>query len=366
MNLRAHHGDAVDIYPTLEPGYTLIVSDGAYGIGGFPDDPTSPRALADWYAPHLAAWDRLAAPSSSLYLWGTPEGCARMMVPIEAAGWSLISCLRWAKESSAAWKGAAGMRRWMQDSEDCYFYVREAVDISRMAADTVYRDLDAGRRDSSAPLLLRSDRERAGLTRRQLSEAFPSATGGLTGCVTNWEEGYNFPTWDAWHRAAGWLTLTGEPVKPDDRPYLVTEAVWARRGGLRESYEALRGEYEALRGEYEALRGEYEALRYPFALPQGVTDVWTGLPVSRPGRHGCAKRDDHIKRIVLASSRRGDRVLEPFGGGAPVLRACRELGRSCDSIERDPRWHAAARAALGDVSAVNEPGALPGQASLFG
>jgi len=69
MTLRAHLGEAEAVYPTLEPGYTLIVSDGAYGIGGFPGDPTDPRRLADWYAPHLAAWDRLAAPSASLYLW---------------------------------------------------------------------------------------------------------------------------------------------------------------------------------------------------------------------------------------------------------------------------------------------------------
>ena len=361
MTLTAHHGDGVAIYPTLPAGaYTLIVSDGAYGIGGFPGDPKSPKALPEWYAPHLEAWDRLAAPSSSLYFWCTPEGCARMLPEVEAHGWRLYSCLRWDNVvSQMAEMNHATVRGWVNSSEDCYFYVREAVDISAMAADTIYRDLDASRRDSSAPVLLRSDRERAGLTRRQLSEAFPSASGGLTGCVTNWEEGYNFPTWDVWRRAAGWLALTGEPLQPADRPYLVTEAVWAARGGLRESYEALREEYEAL-------REEYEALRYPFTLPQGVTDVWTGLPVSRPGRHGCAKRDDHIERIVLASSRPGDRVLEPFGGGAPVLRACRKLGRSCDSIERDDEWHRAAQAALGDVAALPDPKALPGQGSLFG
>ena len=362
MTLRAIHGEGADIYPTLEPGYTLIVSDGAYGIGGFPGDPKHPRHLADWYAPHLEAWDRLAAPSSSLYFWCTPEGCARMLPAVEAAGWSFMSSIRWDKPSSAAWKGAAGMRRWMQDSEDCYFYVREAVDISAMAADVIYRDLDASRRDSSAPVLLRSDRERAGLTRKDLAHAFPSASGGLTGCVTNWEEGYNFPTWEVWQRAAAWLALTGKQLLPTDRPYLVTEAVWAARGGLRESYEALRASYEALRGEYEALRGEYEALRYPFTLPQGVTDVWSGLPVNRPGRHGCAKRDDHIERIVKASSRPGDRVLEPFGGGAPVLRACKKLGRSCDSIERDPEWH---RRALASIETRPEMTATKGQPSLF-
>jgi hypothetical protein len=78
IDLRALHGEGADIYPTLPADeYSLIVSDGAYGIGGFPGDPRSPKALADWYAPHLEAWDRLAAPSSSLYFWynvGTRRG----------------------------------------------------------------------------------------------------------------------------------------------------------------------------------------------------------------------------------------------------------------------------------------------------
>ena len=355
--LRAHLGEAADVYPTLTPGYTLIVSDGAYGIGGFPGDPTDPRKLAEWYAPHLDAWDRLAAPSSSLYFWCTPEGCSRMLPAVEAAGWRYYCRIVWSK-GMAALAGrldTEAMRGWPVASEDCYFYVRESVNISAMAAEATYRDLNAGARDSAAPVHMRAERESAGASRRQVAAYFPSASGGLTGCVTNWEEGYNFPTWDVWQRFAAALQSLA-PRRQGERPYLVTEAVWLRHGGLRESYEALRGEYEAL-------RGEYEALRYPFTLPPGVTDVWTAPPVSRPGRHGCAKRDDHIERIVAASSRPGDRVLEPFGGGAPVLRSCRKLGRACDSIERDPEWHARAVAAIETRPELTGTSAQP---SLFG
>ncbi len=351
MSLYAHHGDGLAIYPTLPAdAYTLIVSDGAYGIGGFPGDPKSPRGLADWYRPHLEAWDRLAAPSSSLYFWCTPEGCARMLPVVEKYGWRLYSCIRWDKGSSQmAEMNHATVRGWVNSSEDCYFFVRESVDISALAADVIYRDLDAKRRDSSAPVHMRAEREAAGATRRQVAHYFRSASGGLTGCVTNWEEGYNFPTWEIWQRFAA--ALQAISPRSAERPYLVTEAVWSRRGGLRESYEAL--------------REEYEALRYPFTLPQGVTDVWSAPPVSAKRRHSCAKRPEHIERIVKASSRPGDRVLEPFGGGAPVLRACQKLGRSCDSIERVEEWHKWALAILGDHSAVSEPGALSGQVAMF-
>ncbi|MEQ9486142.1 hypothetical protein [Coleofasciculus sp. F4-SAH-05] len=35
---------------------TVIISDGAYGLGLFPGDPPTPADLADWYAPHIKAW----------------------------------------------------------------------------------------------------------------------------------------------------------------------------------------------------------------------------------------------------------------------------------------------------------------------
>jgi len=41
---------------------------------------------------------------------------------------------------------------------------------------------------------LRIERERRGITQKELAKHFPSKTGGLTGCVANWELGFNIPT----------------------------------------------------------------------------------------------------------------------------------------------------------------------------
>ena len=41
---------------------------------------------------------------------------------------------------------------------------------------------------------LRQWREREGITQKQIAALFPSKTGGLTGCVANWELGFNMPT----------------------------------------------------------------------------------------------------------------------------------------------------------------------------
>lgn len=45
---------------------------------------------------------------------------------------------------------------------------------------------------------LRVHRERGGLTLRDVAAHFPSRTGGITGCVTNWEREFNRPTPDQW------------------------------------------------------------------------------------------------------------------------------------------------------------------------
>jgi hypothetical protein len=362
VSLYAHHGDGLAIYPTLPAdAYTLIVSDGAYGIGGFPGDPKSPRGLADWYRPHLEAWDRLAAPSSSLYFWGSPEGCARMLPVVEEYGWKLGAQIRWDKGKALLTAYHAvpeTFRIWRSVSEDCYVFTREAVDISALAARGVTTGADglahkslgeaagADERNTVRAFICAEWRGRARLTNAQANEAcgvVDMAARHYFGPSQWW-----LPTWEHFQNLAAYAREHGPPT---ERPYLVTEAVWSRRGGLRESYEAL--------------REEYEALRYPFTLPQGVTDVWSAPPVSAKRRHSCAKRPEHIERIIKASSRPGDRVLEPFGGGAPVLRACQKLGRSCDSIERVEEWHKWALAILGDHSAVSEPGALSGQVAMF-
>ncbi len=50
-------GDVLSRYATWQPP-TVIISDGAYGLGLFPGEPLTPTELANWYAPHVAAWSR--------------------------------------------------------------------------------------------------------------------------------------------------------------------------------------------------------------------------------------------------------------------------------------------------------------------
>jgi hypothetical protein len=39
---------------------TCIIADGPYGLGKYPAEPVTPDRLAEFYAPHAAAWARLS------------------------------------------------------------------------------------------------------------------------------------------------------------------------------------------------------------------------------------------------------------------------------------------------------------------
>ena len=66
-------GDALDFYDTWDTP-TTIISDGAYGVGGFPGDPRTPADLPHWYEPHIAAWSAKATLATTLWLWRNRVG----------------------------------------------------------------------------------------------------------------------------------------------------------------------------------------------------------------------------------------------------------------------------------------------------
>lgn len=63
-----------------------------------------------------------------------------------------------------------------------------------------------------------------------------------------------------------------------------------------------------------------------------------------PGGHPTPKPLDLIKRLVEASSRPGDLVLDPFAGSGVTGAAAAELSRRWLCIDLDPRWATEAKA----------------------
>lgn len=71
-------------------------------------------------------------------------------------------------------------------------------------------------------------------------------------------------------------------------------------------------------------------------------DVWqfSHVHYSNPNRqnHPTQKPEGIIERIVLASSNKGDIVLDPFSGSGTTLRVCQQLGRKAIGFELNPEY----------------------------
>ena len=167
---------------------------------------------------------------------------------------------------------------------------------------------------------LRSELKRSGVSMREIAALFPSKTGGLTGCVSNWLNGDNIIT--------------------------------------REQYEKIRdylnGDY--LRCQYEDLRCQYEDLRCPFNVSTVKgnemwenSNVWH-YPICHGIDHPTPKPLPLIKNIVLHSSSPGSVVFDGFLGSGTSAVACVETGRNFIGIEKEPAYVEIAKKRLEKVN----------------
>ena len=321
----------------LTPGYTLAVVDGPYGMGKAAWDRVSIDGLADWYAPHIARLSALLAPSASVYLWNTAEGWARLDPVMRANGWTFRGLVTWDKGLGAmAGKiDTEAMRTWFDVTEVAGFYQRESLVPLGGPAQFVSYAAGASERNLIRAWL-NEERERAAIQLGSL-KALITENGGAGEMLVRhsfYDSQWCFPTWEQW------VVLHKVWNGHGDRnglPYL-------QRGYTRHVYDLdERAEYDALRAEYDALRAEYDALRAPFALPPGVTNVWTVPQVSGVERlanstgaalHPCQKPLLFAERMIRASTRPGERVLVPFGGTCREAVVCEWLARTTPAEAR--------------------------------
>jgi site-specific DNA-methyltransferase (adenine-specific) len=133
---------------------------------------------------------------------------------------------------------------------------------------------------------LKIEFKNAGLTNREIAQLFPSRTGGLTGCVSNW--------------------LNGDNVITEEQYNVIREYC---------NNKCLQKPYEELKAEYEELKAEYEELRRPFNNERYYGDV-IRIPNYETGshEHDTPKPEKLTREIILISSRPNDLILVPFAG----------------------------------------------------
>jgi adenine-specific DNA-methyltransferase len=278
----------------------------------------SPAKFLAWLAGIAGQWRRVLKPNGSLYCFASPQMAARVEVML-GERFNVLSNVRWRKDDGWAKRQCKEEQRlFFPASEAVIFCEQSGADCVAMDAAGYEEKCDSLHKQVYGPIgsRIRRIREAAGLSMKDVAECFPSRTGGITGCVSNWETGNNMPSLEQY------VTI-------------------CRRCGDRR--------------EYEDLRREYEDLRRPFTVTADVptTDVWDYATVNDyPGKHVCEKPEAMLAHIIAASSRPGDVVLDCFSGSGVAGRAAKLLGRRYLGVEIQGQWVTAARQRIGDYFAL--------------
>jgi adenine-specific DNA-methyltransferase len=337
-------GDCLDVLRELPDGCAaLAIVDGPYNMRKADWDKfDSWQAFAEWYLPLWEQLSRVLRDNCSLYVFGTFEGLAALKPGLDSlgGGWAYRQTCTWDKGLGAI-AGRAGdtLRMYPQRTEFCIFYARERVDISALAWDGVTRE------DNTIRAYLNAERERAGVTVREVAEAFQKVTGSrtVTGMASHWfgNSQWACPTAENYQWLRDLFNVRGN----GSGPYLMRP-------------------WDDLRREYEDLRREYEDLRYPFNPEQGTTDVWDAPICAGAERikdangqtaHAAQKPLSIMRRIVRASSNEGDTVLVPFSGVGSAEVAAAQEGRHFIGIEIDDGYCSIANERIADALRNRQP-----------
>lgn len=145
---------------------------------------------------------------------------------------------------------------------------------------------------------------------------------------------YIFCRWTRWGELASAVTAAGFTVKN----MIVMNKSNHGMGDLAGSYAP---KHELL---LFAAKG-----RHVLNFPPRLKDVWD-VPVKFSGarrEHPNEKPAAWLTPAILASSKPGGSVLDPFAGSGSTLVAAAAAGRVACGIEIDPQWHAVAASRVG-------------------
>lgn len=299
--------DALDCYEKW-PTPITIISDGPYGVSGYPGDPPTADRLAQCYEPHVAAWSRFSSPQTTLWFWNTEVGWANVHQLLVRHGWQFRNCHVWNKGKGhvAGNANTKSLRKFPVVTEVCVQYVREAR----------FRSPAFG--ELSMKEWLRHEWQRTGLPFK-LTNVAAGVKDAATRKYFTMDHLWYFPPPDIFEKMVKFANLRGEPA---GRPYFSTD-------GIRPLTAA-----------------EWARMRAKFHCEFGINNVWHEPAVRGIERlkdsskviHGNQKPLRLIELCLRASSDPGDVVWDPFGGLCTTAIAAKKMGRACYAAEIRPEY----------------------------
>ena len=268
----------------------------------------------EWIGELSEQWQRILRPNGSLYCFASPQLRARVEVKV-AERFNCLPTITWVKNDGNVENSGGKWRQSEKESMRSYFPRTEAIIFAEhYGADNIAKG-EAGyiakcddlRGFVFEPLraYLAGEWERAGLTSKDANTATNSQMAGHYLSQVQW----SLPTADKYKQLQEYANKAG--------------------------------------GDY--LRREYEDLRRPFNVTANVpyTDVWTFKTVQAyEGKHVCEKPLALMEHIILASTKPGAIVFDPFMGSGSTGMACVLNGRDFIGCEMDAKHFANASARI--------------------
>lgn len=290
---------------------TCIVVDGPYGLGKFPGEPKTTEKLAEWYAPHIAAWSEKATFQTTLWFWCSELGWASVHPALELHGWQYEECCIWDK-------GIAHV------AGNCNSKTIRGIPVVTEVAVRYTKKISLPTDDELLPIKewLRHEWERSGLPLCLSNEACGVKNAATRKYLTQCHMWY-LPPPEAAVNMARYCKKHGKATK---RPYF------------------------SLDGVTPLTNDQWSKLRSKWNHSHGLTNVWQEPPVHGEERlkyggsyiHANQKPLSLMERIVLSSTNVGDVVWEPFGGLCSASIASMRLGRVAFASEINETYFKAA------------------------
>jgi hypothetical protein len=291
---------------------TIIISDGPYGLGKFPGEPTTVKPLAEWYAPHVAAWAKAARPDTTLWFWNSEIGWATVHPILEAHGWEYQECCIWDK-------GIAHV------AGNCNSKTIRGTPVVTEVAVRYTRKVQLPTADGSSLSIkewVRAEWQRSGLPMNRANEACEVKNAATRKYLTQCHLWY-FPPAEAMVKMAQYCKKHGNAT---NRPYF------------------------SLDGKAPLTAEQWDRMRAKWNHTHGVSNVWASPAVHGAERFKAASGYLHANQKPLAlmefqiaaASDVGDVVWEPFGGLCSASVGALRNDRVFHAAEINPEYYDAA------------------------
>jgi len=296
-----YNEDSQDVYNEWEKPVTII-SDGPYGVKGFPGDPPTYVELPQIYEPHIKKWSELSTPQTTLWFWNTEIGWAMVHPILEKYGWQYKSCNTWNKgiKHVAGNANSKTLSHLPKVTEVCVQYVKRPY--FKIQEDTI-----------TMQEWLRYEWKRTGLPFSKTNEACGVKNAASRKYFTSCHLWYMPPS-NAFARIVEYANQHGREC---GKPYFSIDGI------------------------KPMTKEHWDKLKPKFYCPHGITNVWDEPPLRNGERIKVKSKSVHLNQkplklmelIIKASSDEKDVVWEPFGGLCSATAAAFKLNRIAYAAE---------------------------------